>query len=615
MWSDNETGRDFLNFSTVARTAAELVRQAGGQPLSMGISGGWGVGKSSMVKLIEDSLKGEGADKFVFITFNAWLYQGYDDAKAALLDVIAGKLLEHATTHKKSTARIQEFFASVNWLRAAGIGARVALAIKTLGVSEAAIASGKALVPHGLDEKEKIELKKDGKEIKDEWTEVWKHAKDNSPPKQIHELRDHFAKLLTEMGVTLVVFVDDLDRCLPETAISTLEAIRLFLFMDHTAFVIAADEKMIRHAVRIHFGGAGVDEDQVTSYFDKLIQVPLRVPPLGTQEVRAYLFLLFIENSNLTKEQKEAARNSICIRLGESWQGKRVDRDFVVGLIANCPDQLKSQFDLADRIAPLMTSARQIQGNPRLIKRFLNTLYLRLATAKAQSVTVDEAVLAKLLLFERCAEVSAHSKLLRDVNDHAEGKPTFLKPWEEAAAAGDSSSDLPQEWTGAFEKDWLALSPALNDIDLRPAVYVSREHMPIITKADRLTSDGAKALEALMMLKGAAPAPLIEKLKPLGKRELGMILDHVLTRAKQVQTWAPNPSLYALLAVVAAEASLGENVGRFLIEIPPAQLRPALIPLLKDKTWAVTALKHWYGQAGTSSPVKNAIKTELPGTQ
>ena len=111
----------------------------------MGISGGWGVGKSSMVKLMEDSLKSEGADKFVFITFNAWLYQGYDDAKAALLDVIAGKLLEHATAHKKSTTRIQEFLASVNWLRAAGIGARAAprRAGNPLGISEAAIGEWK----------------------------------------------------------------------------------------------------------------------------------------------------------------------------------------------------------------------------------------------------------------------------------------------------------------------------------------------------------------------------------------------------------------------------------------------------------------------------------------
>ena len=54
MWSDSETDRDFLNFRTVADTAAELIVQAKGQPLSLGVSGSWGVGKSSMIKLIQD---------------------------------------------------------------------------------------------------------------------------------------------------------------------------------------------------------------------------------------------------------------------------------------------------------------------------------------------------------------------------------------------------------------------------------------------------------------------------------------------------------------------------------------------------------------------------------
>ena len=56
MWSDNETDRDFLNFTGVAETVAEIVVQAQGRPISIGVSGAWGVGKSSMIKLIRRSL-------------------------------------------------------------------------------------------------------------------------------------------------------------------------------------------------------------------------------------------------------------------------------------------------------------------------------------------------------------------------------------------------------------------------------------------------------------------------------------------------------------------------------------------------------------------------------
>ena len=90
VWREERCGlttrpiRDFLNFRCVADIAAETIIQAGGQPLSMGVSGGWGVGKSSMLKLISDALNERSGDRYLFVEFNAWLYQGYDDARAAL---------------------------------------------------------------------------------------------------------------------------------------------------------------------------------------------------------------------------------------------------------------------------------------------------------------------------------------------------------------------------------------------------------------------------------------------------------------------------------------------------------------------------------------------------
>src|SRR5437773_10419216 len=108
MWPDNETDRDFLNFTGVAETVAEIVVQAQGRPISIGVSGAWGVGKSSMIKLIRTSLtqRAEKGDRdFIFVEFNAWLYQGYDDARAALMEVIANKLAEEAHKRKKGVEK------------------------------------------------------------------------------------------------------------------------------------------------------------------------------------------------------------------------------------------------------------------------------------------------------------------------------------------------------------------------------------------------------------------------------------------------------------------------------------------------------------------------------
>lgn len=617
MWSDNETNRDFLNFKAVADTAAEMIAGAEGKPISMGVSGGWGVGKSSMIKLIKAALSQKPDNKFVFVEFNAWLYQGYDDARAALMEAIATRLLTYAEENQTAVEKAREFLARIDWFRATGIaigsGVSMALGLPPVGLPGEVIATAQAVASPQVTTADIQAANTAGRHVADASVGILKPKVAATPPKQIQAFRDHFSSMLSEMGITLVVLVDDLDRCLPSTAIATLEAMRHFLFIDRTAFVIAADDKMIRHAVKAHFKDIAIDDNLVTSYFDKLIQVPIRVPPLGTQEVRAYLFLLFIENSNLSPEIKDEVRTKICKQLGETWQGKRVDRNFVTSLITGCSEVLKAQFGLADRLAPIMTRSSQIAGNPRLIKRFLNTLSIRLATARAQQVTVDEAALAKMLLFERCATETAYSKLVQEINEHEEGRPVFLKRWEEAATKGEDIKDCPLDGKDDFMKNWLALSPAFHNLDLRAVVYVSREHMPIITATDQLSAEAAELLSALLELRQQASAELTTKLKTVGKRDLGLIMDQLLSRARQVQEWGTPSVLYAFITVINADQAQAAPFVYFLRQLPRTQLKPQIIPLLKDKPWIGDLLSFWGSQADTPIVVKKAIEAELKG--
>ena len=119
MWHDVETTKDLLNFTVVADTAAQLVRESAGQPLSIGVSGSWGTGKSSLVKMIGSSLKNADADdgKYMFLEFNAWLYQGYDDARMALLQSVADKLLAEAEAQQTYVDKAMDFAKRINWLR------------------------------------------------------------------------------------------------------------------------------------------------------------------------------------------------------------------------------------------------------------------------------------------------------------------------------------------------------------------------------------------------------------------------------------------------------------------------------------------------------------------
>jgi predicted KAP-like P-loop ATPase len=454
MWHDNETERDFLNFSGVSDTVAEIIVQANGRPISIGVSGAWGVGKSSMIKLIRRALDARAEDrasKFVFVEFNAWLYQGYDDARAALMEGIAATLKKEAEARQTGLEKTEELLKRIDWLRAmkftAGTAIALSMGLPSLGLVGEVLDLGKKVIAGGATQDDLSKLEGKVSQAGGAALGLIKPKPDSSPPKEIHAIRKCFEEALSEMGVTLVVLIDDLDRCLPPTTISTLEAIRLFLFLENTAFVIAADDAMIKHAVRQHFNS--VDEHLVISYFDKLIQVPIRVPPLGTQEVRAYLMLLFVENSSLTAEEKEEIRKKVCEQLGQTWRGKRVDRAFMETLHTQLPGELIARFDSADRLAPLMTTASQIAGNPRLIKRFLNALSIRMAIARAHGVGVDEAALAKMLLFERCGDPAAYSALVKAVTENDNGKPKFLAEWEEKANSGQELT-LEAPWDDPF---------------------------------------------------------------------------------------------------------------------------------------------------------------------
>jgi predicted KAP-like P-loop ATPase len=612
MWPDNETTRDFLNFSGVADTVAEIIVQARGRPISIGVSGAWGIGKSSMIKLTRESLtrrpRKEGEREFIFVEFNAWLYQGYDDARAALMDVIATTLEEEAKKRGKAIDKAKALVKRVNWLRAAKLVGGSALAL-SLGLAPVGLlgelwALGRKAVGGGADEKLVGEAQAKVAEAASAATGLLKPKAETSPPREIHALRDTFEETLDELGVTLVVLIDDLDRCLPPTTISTLEAIRLFLFLRNTAFVIAADNEMIKHAVRQHFEGVS-DDLLVTNYFDKLIQVPIRVPPLGTQEVRAYMMLLFVENSELSDEVKEKIRAGVGEQLKQTWQGKRVDRAFVQTLHEAIPDELVGKFDAADRLAPLMTTASGIVGNPRLIKRFLNALAIRMAISNAQGVGVDEAVLAKMLLFERLGNTKAYAELIKAVSSNEEGKPVFLVEWEEKANAGDML-ELRPPWDAPFVQEWLTLPPRLAELDLRGALYVSREHAPLITPEDRLSSEAAELLTALLQHPDMAVG-LKDRLARVSRAEITVIMDRLLDRARQEQEWGVPPILEACLVVSEADPPQGARLAAFLKERPLAQIQPNIVPKIGDQPWAAGVLGAWERSA-VSRPVKNAIR-------
>lgn len=615
MWYDVETTKDLLNFTVVADTAAQLIRESMGQPLSIGVSGSWGSGKSSLVKMIGASLEQANGDegKYVFLEFNAWLYQGYDDARMALLQTVADKLLMEAKARETHIKKAVEFLKRVNWLRVGKLLAPTvsgAIAGGTLGGPiGAVIGAVGGLCKAGADPStEDIEKVKEAyASLQPELAGLLKEREDTSLPQEIQELRDAFEDLLVSLNVTLVVLVDDLDRCLPDTAISTLEAMRLLLFLPRTAFIIAADEQMIRGAVRAHFGNVDLSDELVTSYFDKLIQVPVRVPRLGVTEVKGYLILLLAElaeqRGDITGESRIDAQSTILDAVRQSWAGGLTQKKMEEAYGADA-DKLSLEIDLADQLANVMVSANGISGNPRLIKRFLNNLMIRDAVAKAQGLSIAFDQLVKLQLFERCAPSAAFEYLVKQVAEREDGKAAFIAEIEEALAKGDTPPIPDASWNEPFISDWLKLNPRLGDIDLRPLLYLSRDRALSLASFDELSPEGRSLLEGIMEADTIMP-PLVEQLKTLGEAEADRILSRIRQKTRSNQ-W-DRKSLVQALHIPKAFPALGPAYVNLLNEIPATKRSAPLIPLIRQEEWAKDLLQRWGADEKSPMHVKKAI--------
>ena len=60
MWADTETDNDFLNYGELAEVVALMLTDPKLLPLSIGVSGGWGTGKSSFLRMVEAKLPADG---------------------------------------------------------------------------------------------------------------------------------------------------------------------------------------------------------------------------------------------------------------------------------------------------------------------------------------------------------------------------------------------------------------------------------------------------------------------------------------------------------------------------------------------------------------------------
>jgi predicted KAP-like P-loop ATPase len=479
------------------------------------------------------------------------------------------------------------FLSRVNYMRGLGLlaeGGAAMMGVPTFGFANKAFSAIEDFLDGDGDEDDVKELKDSVKAAKEKTKGLIREKKKRTPPSEINKFRIEFGEILAELGKSIVVFVDNLDRCMPKQTIQTLEALRLFLFMPNTAFVIAADEEMVQHSVSSFF--EDLDPRHVKDYLDKLIQVPIRVPRLGVGEVTGYLFLLFATAAKLAPDAVERLRAAFEANLRVAWKEDILSRAKAMEILQLPPDHEVAQtFDLAERLAPILVRTSAIRGNPRIVKRLLNVVRMRARVAARRGMPLDESVIAKLALFERCADEAAVADLYREIQRAPDGNPAFLQ--DIVSKDSDALAKVrPDSWARGgnveFIQEWLALEPSLDGIDLRPAVYLARDATALAATRRGLSPAALAAIKALSKVPSLSSQAAKAAIANLASSETSLVMDHLVNEMRKRLPWEGRPDQMYGAVLLAKDAPATALALRGLAQSAYPKKSPGWLAVLMD---------------------------------
>lgn len=617
LWSDDPSVVDLLAFGAVAQTAVEAVLDDALDPIALGVSGPWGSGKSTVLRLIESDLASRNdasAEKRILVVeTDPWRYDPDVGAKAALilevLNSLKRELGKQGDIAKDVEGTLKELARRVNWAKALKLAARSSITLQLPGIDDLS-----SLVNES-------------------------DAEGDPVARTLDDFRQDFAQLLANDQLShvqrVVVLVDDLDRCLPDTIIDTLETMRLFLSVPKMSFIIAADEVRVADALRERYpadnGTDGKAEEPARLYLHKIVQTTLQLPALSRFDTEAYLLLLliqyrFVGQATDAQFQRVVESNAKLRIAGKSLDSISLPRDMDVS----------AEMQFAARMTPILYE--KLRGSPRRVKRFLNDLNVRSSIAERRGINLDKSVVAKLMVLElllphefdmvlswlargdlrlRLAQleelsgrpVCTRSPVGRQAQESVEDKRRRGSA-KTAYGEVDDEAPAPESFSDNLVR-WARLEPSLENIDLSPYLHLAASFTgtPVI---DSGLPERLKDLAANLLSPSRASQKSVtdQDIQSLTKPDSQELIEHLGRMARdRPGDLVTGVSAILRLAKLADSTSVAE---RALIAIPAREIRVPVVLLFSgaDASKYRAALDRW--RAGTTVPeVRKAVDAQL----
>jgi formylglycine-generating enzyme required for sulfatase activity len=309
-----ETDKADFHFDKFAITLARLIAdKKTSTPLTIGISGPWGSGKTTLLHCVQQMLdqtaiftdagkpallefvnpKENPQEQFRLcrtVWFNAWKYADEDELLVALVRVIVQTMAADKGLNKIISKALDPSYPRRDVVN-------TVLGWFSLKIGDAGFefSTGE---PQATPFGEKTAMLDLFDDAFDRLLAAWVHRKVD------------VKKIDPQEGV-MVVFIDDLDRCLPGKLVQVLEAIKLFLDKPGCIFVLGADKSIIQQAVSKHYTDAGVTGESAKDYLEKVIQLRFELPPIVTDRMQTFLADQEVDGAMLERWQALVAAAEI----------------------------------------------------------------------------------------------------------------------------------------------------------------------------------------------------------------------------------------------------------------------------------------------------------------
>lgn len=594
MWADNETSIDLLGFEYLVDELEILLTEKRLLPVTVGVDGDWGSGKTSLMQMARDRLEtGVNDGKFICVSFSPWRFEDYHDVKAALMAAVVDGIASYTEQNKgvleRAGSLVERARHRIDEWRLLGQGASIGAAAAGAGPEEiaAAGAAANAVAGVGLTADER------------------KRAFET-----IAHFHEEFAELMESLGndvQALVVFIDDMDRCSTATIVNTFEAIRLFLHAPKTAYVVGAHTDIVEAALEGRYPVRREGDENIgLHYLEKMLQTGISIPPLAEPEAQTYINLLFAElyadPEKFLKLRQVASKNRVQNQLAVAMNAGIAEQ-----AIGKLPAELAEALDIAERIGPPLV--RGLRGNPRQLKRFLNRLLLRQRTAAKRGMSLDPDKLAKLMVLEELH--SGDFEQLFHWQLEADGVPEQLAIAEKLAR-GERVKAPPEEVNSWLMqpgiREWVLLDPPLAGVVLGPYYTFSRDRLTKAVSAARLPVELQQLLVALQSELDPTRTRALTEAGEVGPAQLSELVPPLLEIATAN---LDSPATKSMLELAVKNADVANAMFTALANVPPRKVAPNFVLALRLRFRGDERVEPLYDRWGDegSQRLKRAVST------